>query len=240
MMTNDAAMTPVETTGRFLVLLPEENVESGIRAVTNSTGISDIARAGDFESHTFTVEQLEDSGAAVFDSLGVAVVTLDPDQAQSVRAAAASEAPVLAIEPERVVYAIGDSALSGLSGDYLRGYRDAVNHLVDQVAPADSQQTITPLADAAVTWGLQITKVVESSYSGLGIKVAVLDTGFDLNHPDFSGRKIISQSFIRGEDVQDKNGHGTHCIGTACGPQTPATLPRYGVAYNAEILQARF
>jgi subtilisin family serine protease len=35
--------------------------------------------------------------------------------------------------------------------------------------------------------------------------------------------------------VQDGHGHGTHCIGTACGPRVPDQLPRYGIAYEAQI-----
>jgi subtilisin family serine protease len=234
------SMTPMETTGRYLVLLPEGNVDSGIRALTDSTGISSIARATDFQGHTFTAEQLESAGASVFDNLGVAVVSLDPNQVQSIRSATASGGAVLAIEPERVVYAIGISPNMGLSSDYLKGYRDAINHLVEQTIPSESQlAAAAAFADSSATWGLQATKVVDTPYSGLGIKVAVLDTGLDLSHPDFAGRTITSQSFISGEAVQDQNGHGTHCIGTACGPKTPSILPRYGIAYNAEIFAGK-
>ena len=74
-----------------------------------------------------------------------------------------------------------------------------------------------------------------SPYSGRGIKVAVLDTGMNVNHPDFAGRNPVTQSFIPGEAVEDGHGHGTHCIGTACGPRTPGQPPRYGVAYDAHI-----
>jgi len=35
------------------------------------------------------------------------------------------------------------------------------------------------------------------------VKIAVLDTGMDLNHPDFAGRVITAQSFVPGEPVQD-------------------------------------
>ncbi len=90
------------------------------------------------------------------------------------------------------------------------------------------------MAGAEATFGLDLTKVVGSSYSGKGIKVAVLDTGMDLKHPDFKGRTIIHQSFISGESVQDGNGHGTHCIGTACG-DTDNSGMRYGIAKDAEI-----
>lgn len=234
------SMTPMETTGRYLVLLPEGNVDSGIRAFTDSTGISAVARSADFAGRTFTAEQLESEGASVFDTLGVAVVSLDPDQVQSLRAATTLGGTVLVIEPERVVYAIGASLNTGLTSDYLKGYRDAINNLVDQAIPSESQLAAAAVfVNGSATWGLQATKVIDSPYSGLGIKVAVLDTGLDLTHPDFTGRKINSQSFISGEAVQDQNGHGTHCIGTACGPQNPSTLPRYGIAYNAEIFAGK-
>jgi subtilisin family serine protease len=47
---------------------------------------------------------------------------------------------------------------------------------------------------------------------------------------------MVSKSFIFGQTVQDGYGHGTHCIGTACGPKQPATgVRRYGIAYAAAI-----
>jgi hypothetical protein len=147
-------MTPMETTGRYLVLLPEGNVDSGIRALTASTGISAIARAADFEGHTFPATELESDAASVFDNLGVAVVSLNPDQVQSIRSTTASGGAVLAIEPERVVYAIGMSPNLGLASDYLKGYRDAINHLVDQTIPSESQlAAAAALADGSATWG---------------------------------------------------------------------------------------
>ncbi len=63
----------------------------------------------------------------------------------------------------------------------------------------------------------------------------MLDTGFDVGHPDFAGRRVVTQSFVPGEQAQDGHGHGTHCIGTDCGPRQPGQLPRYGIAYEAEI-----
>lgn len=231
-MNNNDLVTLPETTGRYLVLLPENEIDAGIRALTDSTGIRTMARASDFESHTVSAEQLENADVIVFDRLGVAVVSADPDQVQSIRTATATNSAVLAIEPERVVYAI---QATGLSIEYLKGYQDAINHLIGQATLSNGQQTTTAFANGSATWGLQATKVIDTPYSGLGAKIAVLDTGLDLTHPDFAGRKITSQSFISGEEVQDKLGHGTHCIGTACGPRNPSTLPRYGIAYNAEI-----
>jgi subtilisin family serine protease len=82
---------------------------------------------------------------------------------------------------------------------------------------------------------LQATGAPNSQATGKGVKVAVLDTGFDLHHPDFAGRTIVSSSFVQGEEVQDGHGHGTHCVGTSCGPREVETGPGYGIAYEADI-----
>ncbi|MFH7023930.1 MAG: S8 family peptidase [Heteroscytonema crispum UTEX LB 1556] len=232
-----------EMTGRYLVLFREDAIAAGIEM------LSEVA--------TIDVSGAEATAAdtpILLSTLGVAVVNAEPEQIRSLRVSDQDDSPILAIEPERVVYALQDPPellgqklpqsldyLKTYRGavnhiDYLKGYRDAVNHLVDSLIPTEQTQLSQASVDeSVVTWGLQATNVVNSCMSGRGIKVAVLDTGFDFNHPDFIGRSIISKSFISGEDVQDGNGHGTHCIGTACGTRTPSVLPRYGIAYNSEI-----
>ena len=94
------------------------------------------------------------------------------------------------------------------------------------------------LTDTA-TWGLQATGALSSSYSGRGIRVAILDTGLDFGHPDFAGRSIVCRSFVEELAAHDGNGHGTFCAGVACGPAQPADAPRYGVAPDDEIYIAR-
>jgi subtilisin family serine protease len=133
------------------------------------------------------------------------------------------------------------SSAPSLSIEYLRGYRDGVTKLVDAFISTDGALTkkVLSVDQSIATWGLQATKVVDSPFSGRGIKVAVLDTGFDLNHPDFGNRVITSKSFVDNEEVQDGHGHGTHCIGTACGSLTPLTPPRYGIASSAEIFAGK-
>ncbi|MEK6480614.1 S8 family peptidase [Catalinimonas sp. 4WD22] len=49
----------------------------------------------------------------------------------------------------------------------------------------------------------------------MGIKVAILDTGIDYNHPDLKDNYKFGVSFIEDESSpMDFNGHGTHCAGT--------------------------
>ncbi|HEY9572551.1 MAG TPA: S8 family serine peptidase [Pusillimonas sp.] len=89
--------------------------------------------------------------------------------------------------------------------------------------------------ETTVTWGVRAIGADVSTQAGNGVKLAVLDTGIDAGHPDFSGRQIVSRSFVDDQDAHDGNGHGTHCAGIACGPAFPTAAPRYGVAGAAQL-----
>lgn len=261
------------TTGRFIALLREGDTEASVRLLDTRAGIKATAIHGDEESTAEAVSE----GNAVFPEIGAAVLDLDPDQMASLSTATrTTDSPIIAAEPERIVYAIelvpteldemGTFAeiapldldlidgiapftqklavmrpLTDVSVDYLRGYRDSVNTLVDQLTKTSDLITEREIEAEAVwnetqvTWGLQATRVPNSRFSGRGVKVAVLDTGFGPHH-DFTGRSIVARSFIPGQSPADGHSHGTHCIGTACGPRRPRTLPRYGVAYECDIL----
>jgi subtilisin family serine protease len=215
------------------------------RELSNVAGIKELAAAADYKESAVTGEDLAQTQALYFGTLGVAVVSAESAAVQALATAAGeADSSILAVEPEYRAYALNQPAT--LSVDYLRGYKDAINHLYEQSArPAvEAELDGMPMAGfqdtAQFTWGLQATRVSTSRYSGQGVKVAVLDTGFDLHHPDFLGRTIFTKSFVAGQDVQDGNRHGTHCIGTACGPKIPAGGGRrYGIAYGATIFAGK-
>jgi len=94
-------------------------------------------------------------------------------------------------------------------------------------------------AGSAGTWGLEVTRVLRSRWTGAGIRIAVLDTGFQSGHPDFIGRAVVARSFIGGNAEVDVSGHGTHSIGIAGGPRTPTRGARYGIASRAAIYAGR-
>jgi subtilisin family serine protease len=229
-------------TGRYIVTYREDAPEEGAEFLS-SLGLR-TADARDFEDQAVAVEDVGDADALVFPEIGAAVISAEAAAERELDVAAAdATAPVEAIEPEYFVFADN-------SGDYLRGFRRAVETLtVDLASPAstgfapafsfstDPNQDLLDVDPQVIgaTWGLLACRVPLSMRSGAGIKVAVLDTGMALNHPDFQGRQFIAQSFV-GQPVQDLHSHGTHCIGTSCGPKSPAGLiPRYGIAHHSHI-----
>ena len=83
-------------------------------------------------------------------------------------------------------------------------------------------------------WGIDKidAEMVHAEYGikGFGVKVAVIDTGIDLKHPDlkvYGGKSFISSSY------QDDHGHGTHVAGTIAALDN--TQGVIGVAPEAQL-----
>jgi subtilisin family serine protease len=232
-----------ETTGRFIVTFREGAQAEAVSVLERSAGVrqSNLVRSADFAESGIDMDQIPGEGGAVLGRLGIAVVSVAPDAAGALAMEAGEQSPILAVEPEGIMYAL--SELKGLSLDYLRGFRDAAESLyaaaiaspVEGDEGADLEKA--GFVDSPTqTWGLVATRASASRYSAQGINVAVLDTGLFMAHPDFVGRPINSRSFISGVvSANDGHGHGTHCTGTACGPFRPDSGPRYGVAHKANI-----
>lgn len=83
-----------------------------------------------------------------------------------------------------------------------------------------------------------VPAVWTAGYRGAGIKVAVVDTGLDAQHPDFTGRIVAGTSFVDG-NYQDDNGHGTHVAGIAVGNGSAQGGKYCGVAPEASIYVAK-
>ena len=244
---------PTGPTGRYLVTMQDVGQKSLMKTLKDVAGVS-VASTSDWEGAEVTEAEIGKSGALFFEHLNVAVVEADPSQLSVLESAAMdNNKPILAVEPEEYVQVLqetpreGGGLLSEAGAAYLSGYQDAVSSLVRSLTGGASAATeedayalVTYSDTATLTWGLQAVLADKSPYTGRGIRVAVLDTGFDLGHPDFSGRTPITATFVPGEPVQDGHGHGTHCIGTSCGPRTPAGAGRrYGVATEATILAGK-
>lgn len=198
-------------TGRYLVLLSTRNALRASKALAEQAHVQVIA-SRDIDAAKRQGVRLDAQCAIVYEHIGVAVLQCGLDGGQRLQAAAsANDQNILAIEPERRVHAIGTQRSRRVAND---------------VVVAD---------ETLATWGLQLTGAAASPYTGAGIRVAILDTGLDREHPDFENRIIVARSFVEGADAHDGNGHGTHCAGIAMGPGNPRQPPRYGVAGDAEM-----
>ena len=69
------------------------------------------------------------------------------------------------------------------------------------------------------------------------VRVAVVDSGLDVDHPEFAGRVALTESFVGG-DVTDREGHGTFVAGIIA-----AALGNgqgiAGIAFPAQLLVAK-
>ena len=240
-------------TGRYLITFKEGASEDGIRSLgTKRKGRGmRVANARDFDDQSATFESLGAADALAFPEIGVALVgaTAAAEQAMDTDdAEIAADSPIESIEPEYFSFpqAVRESfageateVAPQVDRDYLRGFVRAAQAIANDLGVSE-----LPSAEAAVeeealvlgaTWGLIACKVPPSARAGVGIRVAVLDDGMDLGHPDFAGRVFVTQTFV-GQPVQTTASHGTHLTGTACGPKAPPGLtPRYGIAYRTPI-----
>jgi subtilisin len=201
-------------TGRHLVLLQNGLGRSGVQTLHRVAGLR-VGVSADMEG---TGRHCVSPGEGMlFHRLGAALVHADPDQLGAL--GGQQGRGVIFVEPERIVRAI----------------ELATGSAVPVGVPGGAGSGTAAVSENTNTWGLQTTRVAQSRFSGHGVRVAILDTGIDLEHPDFVGRSIVSQCFVDGGSINDGNGHGTYCAGVACGPATPSQPPRYGVASGADL-----
>jgi subtilisin len=196
-------------TGRHIVLLRNEQ-GGGPGTLRQSAGLR--LRSCDHRDAAGLRHPIQAGEGVLFERLGAALVHADPDQLAALGRRAG--AGLLRVEPERVVRAMAGGC-------------------TDMRLPAG--RAGNAVEESQSTWGLQLTRASVSRFTGAGVRVAILDSGIDLQHPDFKNRPIVSQCFVPNSVIDDGAGHGTYCAGVACGPISPAQPPRYGIASEAEL-----
>jgi len=132
---------------------------------------------------------------------------------------------------------VGAQAMSGAQAKKVAVYEpDATDYLipdVDEVGASGATPGFPP------TWGLSAVGVSQSKFTGKGQTIYVQDTGVRTTHKDFGGRAFAGLDLTTNQGVEvcdeasltcsvDRQGHGTHCAGTAAGEV-------FGVAVQATV-----
>jgi subtilisin family serine protease len=117
----------------------------------------------------------------------------------------------------------------------------SVNPNVLQVIP-DTPVQLFGTDEPAASWGLdridQSQTAADNKYNypdsaGAGVRVYVVDTGVQLDNPEFAGRTLPGfDATGSGNTTTDCHGHATHVAGTAAGT-------KYGVAKKATIVSVK-
>ncbi len=104
-----------------------------------------------------------------------------------------------------------------------------------------SVRTLAPgLAKVCLLYKIGAPAAWEAGYTGKGVKIAVLDSGIDANHPDFAKKILDSRDFSDSPDgVEDTVGHGTHVASIAAGSGAASAGKFRGVAPDADLLIGR-
>ncbi|WP_074314304.1 S8 family serine peptidase [Micromonospora cremea] len=79
----------------------------------------------------------------------------------------------------------------------------------------------------------------QAGFTGQGVRVAVLDTGIDVNHPELTGRVAESQNFTEASGAGDAVGHGTHVASIIAGSGAASGGSYRGVAPDATLLNGK-
>ncbi len=148
-----------------------------------------------------------------FNIIPAVAAQLDANQVKQLR----KNPDVEYIEPDYKIYALGSPdtiCANSLSG---------INAL-------SSSQTIPygiTMVNAPAVW---------SRTKGAGVRVAVMDTGINMSHPD-RGNVVASVSFVTDEPVEDFDGHGTHTSGIIAAADNGIGV--VGVAPQTDLLIAK-
>ncbi|AOS64261.1 S8 family peptidase [Actinoalloteichus hymeniacidonis] len=210
--------------------------DSGVSVVPSDA--SPLVMAGRLDERLFHITNLVEQGLADDDHADLRLLLTDgEDESDDVGIFDTAALPSVA----EVTTSLPDLGVQGLSIPRADA-QDFWSELTARPATfTDSADTLwldgRKQASLDVSAGLVgAPEAWESGFTGAGVRVAVLDTGYDTTHPDLADKVVAAESFVPGLTVQDGEGHGTHVASTIAGSGAASDGRYRGVAPEAELL----
>ncbi|WP_236063956.1 S8 family serine peptidase [Streptomyces poriferorum] len=186
--------------------------------------VTGLVAMGYDDAHTDTVPVIATAPAAARTAKAQPKVPATPEGTESVRTLSSIHAKALRADKGRATSFWKDIA----AGSDPKSLSGGIGKLWLDGKVEASLATETAQIKATDAW--------QQGLDGTGVKVAVLDTGADLDHPDLVGQVDATVSFVPGQGVDDGNGHGTHTASTIAGTGAASGGKEKGAAPGARLL----
>ncbi|WP_158837930.1 S8 family peptidase [Polaribacter sp. L3A8] len=216
-------------TEKYIVMLNKQD-KSTLKKVEKEFSVS-FFPSEELSKDNRSFNIIDEKNAVLYQNLGVMVVdNLDVDQLNA--SIKNEKSPIVYYEKERSFFPATELELLKELKLKAEDFSVKIAELEDFILNKSLPQKVL----TGYEWGLKAIGVDHTQFSGKGINVCILDTGFDVTHPDFLGREIEGKSFVEGEDWNvDTFGHGTHCTGVAAGNLRLENGKRYGIAKDCNL-----
>jgi subtilisin family serine protease len=207
-----------------------------------------------------SLRRLLAAGFATSAAVGLAIVTTAPASAAEGQILGADSATAVdgsyivvykdsaAVEAKTTATSLGSKVTNQYS-HALHGFAASMSETQAKQLAADpdvefvqQNQTVHISTDQTPTpsWGLdrvdQRNLPLNNTYSytttASNVHAYIIDTGADLDHPDFGGRMSSGFDAVDGGTAEDGNGHGTHVAGNIGGTT-------YGLAKGVQLVAVR-
>ena len=233
-----------------------ENIKKRSESVSSGKGSGTISASSKF---SYTATDLDSDAKSSFkplfdNSFVKELAGASWDQIRSLTKNPSNSVPRRSLIP--LHFMSSSTAILRFTKDKLTKVRDELSSLpvadvfVSRIVrvPSVSKTSGLPpeVADnSAYTWGLSKTGAMACwgafEARGQGVKIAVLDTGYDPTHPDLANKLAKFAEFDENGGVvpskpHDDHGHGTHCSATIVGGDESTRC--IGMAPHAKILSA--